>query len=533
MKISSGAGKVKSGLILAIILSVVALGACGGGDDINSEVPVVDPTLFVHAAGKDFSVFSGEPAPFYCQGPTGTSYQWIVEINGGLPIDLTSYTTQRTTFVSPTVLTTTKVVLICRMTNGSAPVIDSKVAVTIQPLSPPIVVNPADYLRAAGQDFEVVSGATAPFYCQGPVGTAYQWIVDTNSGLPIDLSSYTAQRTSLVAPTVLTTTRVVLICRMTNGTAPVIDSKVTVTIQPSSPPIVVNPTDYVHAAGQDFDVIGGVIAPFYCQGPNGSGYQWVVENNGSLPIDLSSYNTQRTSFAAPVVTRPTPIVLSCRMTVNATTVISSRVTANVQPVPIAPTPTLTLVSSISGNRTVLPGQRLALTANTTWYDEKAVAVSGPLINYSWALGAGAPPGTVITPSTGSKDVEIVLPANIASAVYFPVTMTATSGNKASTSTISVLVDPSGDVNLSITPQAQTVVQGSVVSISATASSKLYYQWTIVSGTSVTLGGSTTNTVGFVAPSVPGEIQLRVAIGYSPITNVNPGVYFLESVVTVR
>jgi hypothetical protein len=209
------------------------------------------------------------------------------------------------------------------------------------------------------------------------------------------------------------------------------------------------------------------------------------------------------------------------------------VTANVQPAPVAPTPTLTLVSGITGNRTVLPGQRLALTATATWYDDKAAVVTGPLVDYAWSLGSAAPSGTVITPSTSSKDVEIILPTNISSATFFPVTVKETAGDKTSTSTITVLVDPSGGVTLSITPQAQTVSPGALVSISTTASSSFYYQWTVVSGASVTLGGATTNAVGFVAPATLGEIKLRVAIGYSPITGANPGVYFLESVVTVK
>lgn len=392
------------------------------------------------------------------------------------------------------------------------------------------VVDPAGYVHAAGQDYSITAGSTAPFYCQGPTGTTYQWIIQSNGGLPIDLSSYTAQRTSFEAPDVKTATPIVLICRMTNGTAPVIDSKVTATIVPATVQPVINPADYVHAAGQDFNVNGGATAPFYCLGPDGSNYQWVVESNGSLPIELSSYNTQRTSFTAPVVTKVTSIVLSCRMTVNSSTVISSRVTAFVQP---APASTLTLVGSITGNKAVLPGQRLALSANAQWFDESATLVTGPLVNYTWSLGTGAPSGTVITPLSGSKDVEVIIPSTVTYATFFPVTVKITSGDKTSTSTISVLVDPGADITLSITPQAQSVAQGSVVTISTTASSKLYYQWTVVSGTSVTLGGATTNSVGFVAPAVPGEIKVRVAIGYSPITNASPGVYFLESVVTVR
>lgn len=520
--------------LLAALLAALSLGGCGGGANPNAPVAVVDPAAYLHAAGQDFKVLSGGTAPVYCNGPVGTTYQWLVEANGGLAIDLSSYSTQKSGFVAPPVTTDTNVVLICRMTNGTAPNIDSRVTITVQPKDPPvIVVDPTAYLRAAGQDYSVASGSTAPVYCQGPTGTTYQWLIENNAGLPIDLSSYNTQKSGFTAPTVSVSTKVVLICRMTNGTAANIDSRITITVQPKDPPVVVNPADFVHAAGLDFNVTSGKTAPFYCLGPTGSSYQWVIEGNASLPIELASYNTQQTSFTAPVVTQPTPIVLACRMTYNVSSVLTSRITATIQPIAPTPQPVLTLISGITGNRTVLPGQRLALSASATWYDEKSMATTGPLVSYAWSLGSGAPAGTLITPQTGSKDVEVIIPNTVTAATSFPVTVTETAGDKSSSSTVTVLVDPNGDISLSITPQAQTVAQGATVSISTTSSNRFYYQWTVVSGTAVTLGGATTNTVGFIAPATAGDIRLRVAIGYAPISALNPGVYFLDSVVTVR
>lgn len=520
--------------LVAASFLALNLSGCGGGANPNAPVAVVDPAAYLHAAGQDFNVLSGGTAPLFCQGPTGTTYLWVVDSNGGLPLDLSSYSTQKSSFVAPTVTAETKVTLICRMTNGTAAIIDSKVTITVQPKDPPVaVVDPAAYVHAAGLDFAIPSGSTAPLYCQGPTGTTYQWIVESNAGLPLDLSSYSTQKSSFAAPTVTANTRIVLVCRMTNGTAANIDSRITVTVQPKDPPVVVNPADYIHAAGLDFNIAGGKTAPFYCLGPTGSTYQWVVESNASLPIELASYNTQQTSFTAPVVTQATAIVLVCRITFNVSTVLTSRVTATILPAAATPQPVLTLVSGITGNRTVLPGQRLALSASATWYDDKAAVTTGPLVSYTWTLGSTAPTGTVITPQTGSKDVEVIIPSNVTAATFFSVTVTETAGDKTSSTTITVLVDPNADLTLSITPQAQTVSQGAAVSISTTSSSKFFYQWTVVSGTAVTLGGATTNTVGFIAPATAGDIRLRVAIGYAPITADNPGVYFLDSVVTVR
>lgn len=307
---------------------------------------------------------------------------------------------------------------------------------------------------------------------------------------------------------------------------------------------IIPAADFTGAAGPAFHIQSGASAPLNCLGPTDSSYQWVIESNGNLPIELSSDNTAKSSFTAPIVQAPTPITLVCRMTVTnsvaatatsvastASTVVTSRVVVTIDPLETS----ATLVTSIGGNRTANPASRLSLTANSAWYDAKAAVTAGPVINYSWTLGAGAPAGTAITPSSGSSLVDVIIPAGIADAVFFPVTVTTTSGTKTTSATITVLVDPSGAITLAITPQAQSVQSGSVVSMNATSGTKLFYQWTVVSGPTVSLGGAATNQVGFVAPKVTvvTNMVLRVAIGYAPITTANPGIYFLEGVVTVN
>lgn len=308
-------------------------------------------------------------------------------------------------------------------------------------------------------------------------------------------------------------------------------------------PIIVA-ADFFSAAGPSFHVQSGANAPLNCIGPAESSYQWVIESNGGLPIELSSDQTAKSSFTAPIVPAATPVTLVCRMTAtntvaatatsvasSATTVVTSSVVVIIDPLEAA----TTLVTTISGNRTANPGSRLSLTANAAWYDSKAAVTAGPVIDYSLSLGAGAPAGTVITPATGSSSVDVIIPSGIADAVFFPVTATTKSGSKTSSATVTVLVDPNGAVTLAITPQAQSVQGGAVVSINATSGTKLFYQWTVVSGPTVSLDGVATNQVEFVAPKVlvVTNMVLRVAIGYAPITAANPGIYFLEGVVTVN
>lgn len=102
--------------------------------------------------------------------------------------------------------------------------------------------------------------------------------------------------------------------------------------------------------------------------------------------------------------------------------------------------------------------------------------------------------------------------------------------------MSVLVDPAGAGFVpTITPSAQTIQSGKTATLAVSGgTNQMFYQWTIVSGPVVPLGGDTTATVGFVAPTVAAAttIKLRAAIGYAPITVSNPGTYFVEGVVTV-
>ncbi len=322
---------------------------------------------------------------------------------------------------------------------------------------------------------------------------------------------------------------------------------------PESAPVldpVVPQASFTHAAGNSFRLASGSTAPLNCVGPATSTYQWVVENNSGFPIELSNDKTAKSSFVAPVVPFSSNIYLACRMTVTRTTpasgtiaaytmstTVTSRVVVTVDP-PEAPT----LVTTIAGNKAITPGSRLSLTANAGWFDKKGVATTGPVVNYTWSL-AGAPDGTMITPVTGSPTVDVVIPTKVLGVTSFPVTVTTSSGSSTSQATVTVLVDPSSGVPVVLSPVAQVVQSGAVVSITATKVGNLHYQWSIVNGPTVPLGGASTNVVGFVAPTItpvvapavaaPINMTLRVAIGYEPISAESPGVYFLDSVVTVK
>ena len=316
---------------------------------------------------------------------------------------------------------------------------------------------------------------------------------------------------------------------------------------PESSPVldpVVPQANFNAAAGPSFRVQSGATTPLNCVGPADSTYQWVIESNGDYPIELSAPTSAKTTFVAPIVTTPTNVALACRMTVTRTTAASGNIAAFTTSttvtsrvvVTVDPLEAPTLVTTIAGNKTATPNSRLSLTANSGWYNNKGALTTGPVIDYYWTLGAGAPTGTILTPTSGSALVDVVIPLQVQSVATFPVTVTTVSGTKTTQATVTVLVDPSGSTSFAIAPLAQSVQSGAVVSIAATKVAGMYYQWSVVDGpTGVTLGGASTSSVGFVAPTVTvaTNMTLRVAIGYSPISKDNPGVYFLDSVVTVK
>jgi hypothetical protein len=294
-----------------------------------------------------------------------------------------------------------------------------------------------------------------------------------------------------------------------------------------------NPTGTTVSAGKDFAVTSGQTAPLSCDAPTGSTYQWVVTDNGGLAFALSSDNSQTSGFTAPVVTTPTKVTLTCRAT-NATNEVQTA-SVNVTINPVA-TQTTTLNAQIPNSVTGVPGTGIQIASTTAWYDASGKATDGPVINYNWALGT-VPTGVSLLSNGTSSTQLYVTPGSITTPTYVPVNLTATSNGQTSTASVSVLVDPNGALNPTVDKSAQVVKVGEAasVTVTATGSANLYYQWTQVSGVPVILGGATTKTVGFVAPTVtsPSTVVLRVAIGYTPITTTNPGTYFVDAVAQVQ
>lgn len=289
-------------------------------------------------------------------------------------------------------------------------------------------------------------------------------------------------------------------------------------------------------AGTDFSVNAGATAPLHCGASGGAGavsYQWVIASNGGLPISLDAYDSADANFTAPAVSAPTVVSLTCRATDASNSVATA--TSNVTVLPVAVT-TNALVARIVNTAVLSPGDVVQLNSTGTgWYGSDGASTTGPVPTYAWSTTAAGV--TLSDPSSPSP--TLIIPSGISSTLQIPVTLKVTSGTSSSTVTSVYTVDPYGPLQLTITPSAAAGSINTAYAFAATATyagsaRPLYYQWTQISGPTLTepLGGQTTATLG-VAPSLAGQYVFRLAVGYEPITSSAPGAYTADVVLTVQ
>lgn len=194
-----------------------------------------------------------------------------------------------------------------------------------------------------------------------------------------------------------------------------------------------------------------------------------------------------------------------------------------------------LTVSIAGAQVGRPGQSLSLGAAAQWAAGVAKNETSPQAEFEWSLGASTPAGTyLLSPSNAST--QLVLPTSLTQPVVIPVKVSATANGWVASREVSVLVDPFSPLAPSVNPPVQVCKSGSVSIVQAEdidiSNPNLFFKWSVVEGPNVVLGGDNTFYAGFVAPvvSTPTSLRLRFATGYAPITETNPGTYFVDALV---
>ena len=156
-------------------------------------------------------------------------------------------------------------------------------------------------------------------------------------------------------------------------------------------------------------------------------------------------------------------------------------------------------TAIAGSdQTVMPGDSVNLSGSGSDND-------GTIANYDWSQVSGS---TVSITGSASTSANFTAPAASSSeALTFRLTVTDDDGDTGSDDIV-ITVEPSIVSNATPTANAgtdQSVISGDTVSLSGSGSDTdgtiTVYQWTQISGTTVTIVGDTSQTPSFTAPTV--------------------------------
>jgi hypothetical protein len=356
------------------------------------------------SAGPSFSVTSGATVPLQCSsaGANGTvSYAWSITANGGLAVQLSSLDTQTSSFTAPTVTTATTITAKCTATDSASDTASSSVDVTVNPSGANTALT-----ANAGTAFSVSAGETAPFHCDATGGTgpySYQWVITSNGGLPISLSTYTASDTQFTAPSVSADTAVTLTCRATDNDGAVATSSVTATIDTSSTNTlvakIVNLSSIV-SPGQQVSLSSTGSGWYDSSGSSTTGsvvtYAWTTTASGVTFSDTTS--------ASPVMVVPSSITTVTTIPVTLTVTSGSQTSTATSNYIVNPYGVLTLsVSPSSAAGSVSNVQSYTFAASTTYSGNATLyyqwtQVSGPSVD----LGGDSTSSLGVSPtSTGS------------------------------------------------------------------------------------------------------------------------------------
>lgn len=197
-----------------------------------------------------------------------------------------------------------------------------------------------------------------------------------------------------------------------------------------------------------------------------------------------------------------------------------------------------MLVSVAGSLLGQPGQALNLGAVASWAGNTPENAAPPQAQFAWSLGAGAPADAYLL-SPASATAQLVLPKGVVTPLVIPVRVTATAAGLSASTEVAVLVDPFSPMAPSVNPPVQLCSPGAMAVVQAEdidiRDPNLFFQWSVLEGPEVSLGGGNTFFVGFIAPDVQTttRIRLQLAVGYQPISTASPGAYFVDAWVEVR
>lgn len=505
--------------------------------------PLVALPLSVEVVGGSTAAITCNASPGPASVSKAITYAWRVKSNpNAVALNLSSTDKSTVQFTAPSLSAgkSTSVILECVATDVSGASTASEVKVNLISAA-----ESSGLLTAQSTErVNMYSGVESQLSCFGSggyttdtKGLTYQWVIKSNpSGVLLNLTGDNSA-TVRVKPGTLTSTNnfevAVLQCRVTDVANKT--GTVDVAIQINRPQTVSVPSPIALAnAGLSQSVNAGQIVALSGTGTRVSGdtpaqlyYAW--SQVGGPSVSLSGANTATPSFKAPVVTSPTTLRFMLTASTQALAAGYVPKTGEVSFVDIYVGATTVPVITLPTVAEVAPGSASTITAALQSNpDNKPVY-------YRWSQISGA---NVVMQTPNAASVSFFAPPTEGDLLFrvqasFDPAFSESSIASAD-AVLRVKASGSGAAQNTVLANAgasQNVTAGQVVNLNGagTTSSganagQIYYAWTQVSGTAVSLSGANTATPSFRAPVVSTTTALRfmltasnqvITAGYAP------------------
>ena len=356
-------------------------------------------------------------------------------------------------------------------------------------------------VASAGIDFGVTEGGVATLTGTGsvdPEGAPLRYAWTQVSGPTMTLSSGTAASPTFTAPNLVVNTPVVFQLTVSDGTYSHSDT-VTVTINADNDAPSVD-------AGIDQNVNEGdsVVLAATANDPEGQGltYTWTQVSGPS--VALTGATGAAPTFTAPEGLANTSLVFQVAVSDGTSTTIDT-VTIDVNRDNDAPS------ADAGPNQTV--NEHDAVTLGATASDPE-----GQGLTYTWTQISG-PAVTIVNANAASPNFTAPEGLTNTTLVF---QCSVSDGTNTTVDTVNVTVNADNDAPIVDAGSLQTVDEGDVVQLAATANDPegqgLTYTWTQVSGPSVALTGATGAAPTFTAPEGLANTSLVFQVAVSDGTS---------------
>ena len=408
---------------------------------------------------------------------TIASYAWTQTV--GPTVTITNANAATASFIAPAAAVDTVFTFKLTATDNSGASSSATTNVTVKHVNVAPTAN-----AGAAQTVNEGSSVTLAGSGVDTDGTiaSYAWV--QTAGPTVTLSNANAAVATFIAPAALVNTVLTFQLTVTDNLGATGTATVNVTVQHVNvPPTAnagaaqtVNEKTAVTLTGSGTDTDGTIAS-----------YAWV--QTAGPAVTLTNANAAVATFTAPAVTASTVLTFQLTVTDNLGATGTATVNVTVQHVNVPPT------ANAGAAQTVNEKTAVTLTGSGTDTD-------GTIASYAWVQTAG--PAVTLT-NANAAVATFTAPATLVNTVLtFQLTVTDNLG-ATGTATVNVTVQ---HVNVPPTANAgvaQTVNGGSAVTLAGSGTDSdgtiASYAWKQTAGPTVTLGGATSTTASFTAPTV--------------------------------